>query len=373
MKRILVLSDSFKGTLSSKEIGSLFLKEGESYSNLGIITYPIADGGEGSLEAISERIEGNFIHVHAHDMHGNEGQYPIYLSNKTAYIETAITDGLGKIKGDNNPGYATTYGIGEQIKEAIALGAKTIYVFLGGSASNDGGCGMASVLGVLFFDMEGKEFIPVGYTLKNIHHFDDRAAKTLLNGIKIIGLVDVKNPLCGSNGATYIYAKQKGAKEEELPLLEANMTHLASLLGDRVASCSGSGAAGGLGAGLKAFASASLSSGIETMLDLMRVDEIIQEVDYVITGEGKFDGQSFSGKVVDGIAKRAGKQHKPLLLFVGQSDLSYTEASSLFPGLKGIYETNPSHLPFEQIRQTAKSDAILSIRKLLSDLDQGVI
>ena len=365
---VVIASDSFKGTLSSLDICKLFK---EKFSDA--ICLPIADGGEGSLEAISNILEGRFIDVEVTDLYFKKIKTKFYLDNHyNAYIESASCVGLNLAKPDNDPGQVTTFGVGEQILEAIKAGAQNIYVFLGGTASNDGGCGLTSALGVKFFNKDNELFTPTGLTLKNIDYIDDFFAKETLKGINIIMLSDVKSPFYGVEGAAYKFAKQKGASDEEIKILDDGLKHLSNLIFQNlnidVSKIPGSGAAGGLGGGLLAFANASVASGIETILDLANFDEVIKSADYVISGEGKLDKQTLDGKVIDGVSHRCLKMNKPLILIVGISDMSLEEIQQIYPCVSHLYETNDEHLPFEQVKKTAKEDYLKTIKKLDSIL-----
>ena len=359
-KKIVVASDSFKGTLSSLDICSLFKYE---LKNDELCLLPIADGGEGSLEAISNILSGHFVDVEVNDLYFQKQKVKFFVDdNKNAYIETASCAGLTLAKKDNNPGKTTTFGLGEQIKKAIELGYKTIYVFLGGSATNDGGTGLASALGVKFYNKQNEPFVPAGLTLKDIVRIDCTKSNELLKGINIVALSDVQSPFCGLEGAAYKFAPQKGASKEEVILLDDGLRHLAEVA--NVPNAKGAGAAGGLGGGLLAFAYASIHSGINSILDLIKFDNAINNADLIITGEGKLDKQTLDGKVIDGVAKRCLKANKPLIIIVGISELSLEEIQNKYPCVKAIFETNYKHLPFEEIKKTAKEDYINVIKNL---------
>lgn len=372
MKTIAVASDSFKGTLSSLEICHLFQYEIRNRNDITLIPLPLADGGEGSLTAISEVIPGRYIDVEVNDLYFNKIKTQFYVDkDNNAYIETASCVGLTLAKKDNDPGLVTTYGLGEQILKIIDMGIKNIYIFLGGSASNDGGTGLASALGTKFFDKENKPFIPTGLTLKDIDRIDNSVVINKLKGINIVALSDVKSPFYGIEGAAYKFAKQKGANEEEIKLLDDGLRHLANIvkrdLGIDLSNVVGSGAAGGLGGGLYAFASAKISSGINTILDLIHFDEVIKNVDLVISGEGKLDRQTYDGKVIDGVASRCEAINKPLGLIVGISEISLEDIKKSYPCISFLHETNEKHLPFEEVKKTAKEDYVNTIKKLLNE------
>ena len=368
---IVIASDSFKGSLSSLDICHLFKEE---LKNKGInATYiPLADGGEGSLEAISYIKEGRYINVRVKNLYSEETICKFYIDDfNNAYIETASCVGVALTKEGHNGGHVTTYGLGEQIKIAVSLGIKNIYIFLGGSASNDGGCGLASALGVKFYNKDDEGFVPTGFTLKDIVRIDPTKANELLNGINIYGLADVRSPLLGKEGATYKYGPQKGLSDEDIKIIEEGMNHYCSIvekeLGIKINDIPSLGAAGGLGAALYAFAHASISSGIETILDLVGFDTIISQCDLVISGEGKLDKQTYEGKVIDGIAKRCIKYHIPLDLIVGISTIN--NIKDKYPCIKNVYETNVSHKPFEEVKEQAKPMYTLAIKELLKHID----
>ena len=371
-KNILVASDSFKGTLSSLDICRLFQEECTNRQDIVLKCLPIADGGEGSLQAISSVLNGRFIDTEVNDLYFDKIKTCFYLNDADAYIECASCVGLNLANSDNNPGLVTTYGLGEQIIKAIENGAKNIYVFLGGSASNDGGVGLAAALGVKFFNKLGESFVPVGLTLKDIDRIDVSSLNKLLNKITINVLSDVKSPFYGPEGAAYKFAKQKGASKEEIKLLDDGLKHLSLIikrdLNIDISNAPGAGAAGGLGGSLIAFANAKVISGIDAILEILHFDEMIKTADIVVSGEGKLDKQTFDGKVVDGIAKRCLKNNKELRLIVGESDVSKEEAKRAYPCIKNIFETNENHLPLSLIKENSKSDYLKQIKKLLAEI-----
>ena len=372
-KKIVIASDSFKGTLSSMDICHLFQNELKDRDDILPVYVPIADGGEGSLEAIASVVNGQYIDTYSTDLYFKTIKSHFYMDDKkNAYIEAASCVGLTLANKDNDPGKVTTFGLGEQIKDAIRNGAKNIYIFLGGSASNDGGVGLAAALGTRFFDKNDKPFIPMGLTLKDVDHIDNSSTEELLKNINIIALSDVQSPFYGLEGAAYKFAPQKGASDQEVKLLDDGLKHLADIikrdLRIDISNVPGSGAAGGLGGGLLAFANAKISSGINTILDIVNFDKLISDADYIISGEGKLDRQTFDGKVIDGIAKRCEKKHRPLILLVGISEASLEEVQSMYPCVYSLFETNYKHLPFEEVKNAAKSDYIKQIRYILKEI-----
>ena len=372
-KKIVVASDSFKGTLTSLDICCLFHTKTSKNSSIFPIFLPIADGGEGSLEAISNATDGRFELLEATKLYFQKMRTRFFVDEENnAYIETASVVGLGLARKDNNPGLVTTFGLGEQIKKAIDLGIKNIYLFLGGSASNDGGVGLASALGVKFYDENDKPFIPTGLSLKKIKRIDNKEALKTLEGINLVALSDVASPFYGIEGAAYKFGPQKGATPEQVKELDDNLRYLSDLikrdLNKDISTTPGSGAAGGLGGGLVGLLNASIKSGINTLLDLIHFDEYIADADYVVSGEGKFDKQTLDGKVIDGVAKRCLKANKPLIIVVGISELSLEEIQKIYPCVTALYETNKEHLPYEKIKGNAKNDYLKVVGQVLEDI-----
>ena len=375
MKRIVVASDSFKGTLSSMDICSLFNEAFKDKKDYIVHSLPLADGGEGSLEAIATCIKGRYVEVEVTSLYRCPMKVFLYIDNdNNAYIETASCAGFNLKKDNSDPGQVTTYGLGEQIRKAIELGCKNIYMFLGGSATNDGGCGLASALGTVFYDKKGNPFIPTGYSLIDIAKIDNSRVKEQLKGINIVALSDVKSPFFGPEGAAYKFGPQKGATKEGVVLLDEGLRHLSKViqkdLGLDISSLAGSGAAGGLGGGLVAFAKAKIVSGIDAILDLIHFDEVIQNADLIISGEGKLDKQTLDGKVIDGVAKRCKKYKKPLSIIVGINTIDEKLVKEKYLCLKDIYETNDKHLPFEEIIKSAKEDYLRKINELIMKEEQ---
>lgn len=361
-KRIVVASDSFKGTLSSLKICSLFENELKD-RDLSLCSLAIADGGEGSLEAISRSKKGHFVEVVVNDLYFHKIKTKFFVDEEdNVFIEAASTVGLSLANKDNDPGTVTSFGLGEQIKNAIELDYKNIYVFLGGTASNDGGAGLASALGTKFYNENSERFTPVGLTLKNIAKVDNKETDELLKNINIVVLSDVKSPFYGEEGAAYKFAAQKGATKDEIIALDGGLKHLSEIA--NIPNVPGAGAAGGLGGSLLAFAHAKIESGIDAILDLIHFNEAIKTADVVITGEGKLDKQTLDGKVIDGVAKRCQLFNKDLIIIVGISELSLKEIQDIYPNVIGLYETNPKHLPFEEIKANAEQDYIKIIKSL---------
>lgn len=316
--------DSFKGTLSSQEIIDILTEKAQQHfkdvQTQGVL---IADGGEGTIAAVEQMKGGNRRYLEVTGPLGEKvNAHYLRLNEKQVLIEMATASGITLIPyREGNALYTTSYGTGEMIKDALASGADDIIISIGGSATNDGGMGMLMALGVRFLDKDGKELEPVGKNLMNIAKIDTASLNRRVKTANFIVMCDVTNPLIGPNGATYVFGPQKGANAKQLKLLESGMKNYAAkikeTLGADVANLPGGGAAGGMGAALTAFCGASLQSGIKTILDLINFENIIADADLIITGEGRIDGQSAGGKVLDGIGRYAKKRNIPVIALTG--------------------------------------------------------
>ncbi len=337
MRKVIIASDSFKGTLSSVAISTIFKRVwNERYPDCEVIAIPIADGGEGTCECFDHLLMGKWFKVETVDANWNPIIADYFLFGDKAIIDMSSVVGLPNTK-IKNPMLTTTYGLGKLVKNAVENGAKTIVIGMGGTSTNDAGCGFASSLGVVFKNEGGKEFVPTGGTLKDINHIE---IPNLLDGIKIIGMSDVKNPLYGPNGAAYVYAPQKGADEAMVKILDDGLKYLGENVSEELSGIHGAGAAGGFGFGLMAFFNAELKSGIETVLDIADFDDALKGCDLVISGEGRLDSQSFSGKVIDGINKRTKGAGVPLALIVGSATEEGLQLAKE-NGIESIYITTP--------------------------------
>lgn len=322
--KILIAPDSFKGSNSSIAVAARIEKGiRKVFEDAEITKIPIADGGEGTVEALITGAGGQY-HIQkvvgpvAEDVVATYG----ILDNGVAVIEMAASSGLPLVPTDKrDPMRATTFGVGQLIKAALDQGCTSIMVGLGGSATNDSGAGMAQALGVSFKDEDGRELPYGGGPLEGLATIDITGLDPRLEHTDITIASDVNSPLCGPRGASQVFGPQKGASVNQVLQLDANLARLAETvkaqLGLDLADMPGAGAAGGLGYGLMVFAGAQVKPGIETVLDSVEIDRHMQASDLVITGEGKIDGQSVFGKVPVGVAKRAKKYGKPVLAIVG--------------------------------------------------------
>jgi glycerate kinase len=332
--KIMIAPDSFKGSLSSIEVINFIEKSARKhFDELEIVKVPIADGGEGTVEAILAAVGGELKSVEVKGPLGNKISSSYGIINKTtAIIEMASASGMALVADeDRNPMITTTYGTGELILAGLNRGIRNFIVGIGGSATNDGGVGAMQALGVKFLDCDNKEVGFGGGELSSIVNVSFEALDDRIKECSITVICDVNNPLTGPKGATYIYGPQKGADEKMLVELEKGMDNYKCVLeknfGIEVDRIKGAGAAGGLGAALTVFLGAELKPGIETILELVQFEHLLEGVDLVITGEGRIDGQSIYGKVPVGISKHCKRKNINVVALVGgmgaEADLVY--------------------------------------------------
>ena len=310
--KLLFASDSFKGSLSSEKTVALLAQAAETvFGACETSGVPVADGGEGTVDAVIQAENGRKITVPVHGplMEEIRAEYGIFGDNK-AVIEMASASGLPLVPAEKrDPRNTTTYGTGELILDALEKGYRDISIAIGGSATNDGGMGCARALGIRFLDADGRELEGFGRDLIHVDRIDVSGLDKRLADAAITVMCDVTNPLCGKDGATYTFGKQKGATPEIQKELEEGMLHYNQVILDQFGiDCNkveGAGAAGGLGAALKVFLHGNMRSGIETVLDLIHFDERLEGVDLVGTGEGRTDWQSCFGKVMQGVGVHA--------------------------------------------------------------------
>lgn len=324
MKKVVVIPDSFKGSMSSEKVADIIGEVFDANPGYEAVRIPIADGGEGSTNCIFRSMGGEKVTVKVTSPEGKPLEaFYLITPDKKAVIEIAESSGITK-QTSFDALRATTFGFGELIKNALDKGIRSFLLCLGGSATTDCATGMAAALGAKFKDKEGKEFVPAGGTLKDVTSLDLSELDKRIRESEFVVMSDVTNPLYGPKGAAYIYAPQKGANEEQVKLLDEGLRHISEVMKTAgLIPCdnvSGAGAAGGAGYGCAAFLGAKIVSGINAMLDICNFDSLIKDADLIATGEGKFDEQSLMGKVVDGIRKRSG--HIPMVVFCGISDIN---------------------------------------------------
>lgn len=340
MRKIIIAPDSFKGTLSSVQVCQFIQAAAqEVFPACEVLSVPIADGGEGSVDCMLAAAGGKrcFCTVTG-PLFSPVRAYYGRLNGGAAVVETAACAGLPLVQ-EPSPLHTTTYGVGELIAEAAHRGAEQIYVGLGGSATNDGGCGMAAALGARFYNARGEAFVPVGGTLGDVARIDVTGIDKRIAGLEITAMCDIENPLFGPRGAAYVFGPQKGADTAAVELLDAGLRHLAATaardIGINCAEEPGAGAAGGLGFGMRAFLGARLRSGIDTALEASGFDVLLQDVDLVVTGEGRLDAQSGMGKAVGGVALLAKRAGVPVVALAGG-----IAADSALLGLDAAFSIN---------------------------------
>ena len=318
--------DSFKGSISAKRVCELLAQVAiRHYPNAELDSVPVADGGEGTVEALVLSAKGRMDRVKVTGPMGRpvEAAYGILRDGETAVLEMAQASGLPLVPiNERNPLSATSFGTGEMIAHVLKEGYRRLLIGLGGSATNDGGMGMLSALGVRFYDREGNLLRGSGEELERVYDVDQSGLNASLRDARLIAMSDVTNTLLGENGATAIYGPQKGATRSMLDRLEAGMAHYAEIMrktiGADIAGFDGAGAAGGMGAALAGVLKAKMRPGISTVLDIADFDRRISDASLVITGEGTLDGQSIRfGKVAAGVAKRCAARHVPVIAIVG--------------------------------------------------------
>ncbi len=318
--KLLFASDSFKGSLTSEQTIELLTKAAhEVFGECETSGVPVADGGEGTVEAVIKAQDGEIVkcRVHGPLMEEIEAQYGIFDGDR-AVIEMSAASGLPLVPVDlRNPMNTTTYGTGELILDALDRGYRKLSIAIGGSATNDGGMGCARALGVRFLDKDGNELEGFGRDLEKVDKIDVSGLDERICKCSITVMCDVNNPLCGSDGATMTFSAQKGALPDIMNRLEEGMCNYRDVIKkDFGVDCDrikGAGAAGGLGAALSVFLNGMMKSGIEEVLDLIRFDERLSGVDLVVTGEGRTDWQSCFGKVMQGVGLRAKAKGIPVL------------------------------------------------------------
>ncbi|HIT42019.1 MAG TPA: glycerate kinase [Candidatus Caccovicinus merdipullorum] len=350
--KFLFASDSFKGTLSSEQIIRLLTESAkEAFPDCETAGTLIADGGEGTVDAVIAMTKGELIRVPVHGPLMEETT-AVYgkINEDSAIIEMAAASGLPMVPENlRNPLNTTTYGTGELIRDALDRGFRNISVALGGSATNDGGMGAMSALGVKFLDKDGNVLDGKGSDLEKVASVDVSGLHPAVAETKFTVMCDVNNPLTGPDGATYTFGKQKGGTPEILDRLEAGMKSYAKVAGEALGKdidhIAGAGAAGGMGAALCGFLNAGLKSGIETVLDLIGFDEMLEGVDLVVTGEGRIDWQSAFGKVPSGIGMRCKKKGVPAVAIVGgmgngAEKIYEFGVESIIPTINGAMDIN---------------------------------
>jgi glycerate kinase len=359
--KIVVAPDSFKGSLTAIEV-SVAIEQGirEVFPEAEVIKIPMADGGEGTVQCLVNATGGKILEEKVIGPLGDEvlAFYGILGDRKTAIVEMAAASGLTLVpENKRNPLITTTYGTGQLIKAVLNQGCRKMIIGIGGSATNDGGAGMVQALGVKLLDQEGKEVGFGGGELKKIVKIDISCMDNRLSDTKVLVASDVNNPLCGPQGASRIYGPQKGATPEIIEELDKSLSYFAELikrdLNKEVKDIPGAGAAGGLGAGLMAFLNAELRSGIEIIIEIVKIEQIIRESDLLITGEGRIDAQSVFGKVPFGLGKMAKKYNVPVIAIVGEIGEGFSQIYEY--GINSIMSIISKAISIDEAMQMSKS------------------
>lgn len=351
--KVVVAIDSFKGSLSSMEAGQA-IAEGVKrvHQNAEVVVRPLADGGEGTVEALVEGMVGIFVTKEVTGPLGEkvEAVYGVIESkedsSKTAIIEMSAAAGITLVSEESrNPMNTTTYGVGELILDAIERGCRRFIVGIGGSATNDGGVGMLQALGYDFLTREGKAISYGGDGLRELASIEDVNVHPKLKECTFKVACDVTNPLCGENGSSAIFGPQKGATPEMVQELDQLLLHYAELSKEINANADrfypGTGAAGGMGFAFLTYTSATLESGIQIVLTETKLEKLLETADFVVTGEGRLDGQTALGKAPIGVASLAKKHQKKVLAFAGAVTPDAKECNqhgidAFFPILRGV-------------------------------------
>ncbi|MEO6285010.1 MAG: glycerate kinase [Dyadobacter sp.] len=333
---ILVAPDKFRGSLEAADVCQA-VTEGIllAYPDATVTSIPLADGGEGTSRILTGQARGSYVKVRVSDPLGREieTEYGLSHDKQTAFIEMAAASGLALLSvEERNPLLTSTYGTGELIKDALDKGVGRIILGIGGSATTEGGIGMAAALGCRFFDKNNALLPPNGASLNAIHAIDISQLDTRLKSVSVVVACDVTNPLFGMNGAAFVYGPQKGADSDMVTTLDSglkNLTKVASeTLGKDVSKEPGAGAAGGLGAGCLWFLNATLKDGVSIVMDQSNITDIIENSDLVITGEGKVDEQTLAGKVVKGLADSCNTYGVPLAVVCGTLQITPEQVRS---------------------------------------------
>jgi glycerate 2-kinase len=367
--RFLLAPDSFKGTLTAGEVCDIIGRAIFSViPGAKIKRLPAADGGEGLSSTLHKILGGRWVRAIVSGVF-NEPMNAGYaiLPNGTAVIDMSACAGLPLAGENKNPAEASTRGVGELIKDAVKRGSNTIILGLGGSATNDCGIGMAAALGYRFLDCYNKELNPVGSSMSGVERI---LRPKVMPTVTVTAACDVDNPLFGGEGAAYVFAPQKGADSRMVKELDDGLRNMAAIIQKdlkiEVGSIAGAGAAGGMGAGVAAFLGGTLRSGIDLMLDAGNFDALMEDADYVITGEGRMDAQSVRGKVPAGVAERAAKKGKPVIAVCGSLGEGAEKMADC--GITAMYAATDKPLSIEELKLTCREDLFKITVKAIKDL-----
>jgi glycerate kinase len=369
--KILIAPDSFKESLSAVEVAECIEQGIKNYRpDIDCIKIPLADGGEGTVETILHAVGGEIIPLRVKDplLREIDSYWGLLPDHETAILEMATASGLELLSPvERNPMITSTFGTGQLIQSALDRGCSKIYIGIGGSATNDGGAGMAKALGAKLMDKKGKEVEEGGKYLSKICSIDLSLFDHRVGNCEIIVISDVQNPMCGENGASFIYGPQKGADPDMVKQLDFNLHYFGEILekqfNKKIMTLPGAGAAGGLGGGLVAFCDADIRPGVETFSEITKIEDYIQDADLILTGEGKLDYQTKFGKVPFGIAQLSRKYNKPVIGIAGSLGDGYEELYAY--GFQSITSIMEGPITLE--------GAIKNSRKLIINTAESII
>ena len=371
--KIVVASDSFKGSLTSLQVAQNVERAvHEVYPSCEVVKVNVADGGEGTMDALQQTLGGRKVTLAVSDPLGRpvDASYVILDDGLTAVLEMSAASGLPLLTPEErNPSKTSTLGTGELICDALAKGCRKFLVGIGGSATNDAGMGMLHALGYRFMDAEGNQLPPVGGSMIRVASMDASSVNPSLADVQFIVACDVTAPLYGPSGAAYVFAPQKGADAAMVEALDEGLRHFAAVsaaaMGHDYATMEGSGAAGGLGYAFRQFLGARLERGVEMVLDAIHFDDMIRGADLVITGEGRVDSQTLTGKTPYGVAQRARRQGIPVVAIGGSVAIDQQQAQ--LAGFKDALQVTPAGMPLQEAMkpETAAENVYQTIKTLL--------
>lgn len=375
--KIVIAPDSYKESLSALEVATA-IERGfrEIFPSAHYVKLPVADGGEGTVEAMVAATQGRIVHVPVTGPLGErvEGFFGISGDEQSAFIEMAAASGLELVvPSQRNPLKTTSWGTGELIHHALDAGVKHIIIGIGGSATNDGGAGMVQALGAKLLDANAQPIGQGGSELARLAHIDLSGLDTRLAGCRIEVACDVTNPLTGEEGASAVFGPQKGATPEMIATLDNALAHYAHViardLDTHVLDLAGGGAAGGMGAALYAFCGAQLRQGIEIVTDALHLDEQVADADLVITGEGRIDSQTIHGKVPVGVAKVAKRYNKPVIGIAGSltADVGVVHNH----GIDAVFSVIYTICSLEEALENAQQNVQMAARNIAAVLKVG--
>ena len=371
--KVVIASDSFKGSLSSREVAEAAVRGIRQVLPIcELVGVNVADGGEGTVDAVVEALGGEVVATVVSDPLGRPISARYGIVGKMAIIEMAAASGLPLLREERNPWQTSTYGTGEMIMDAVKRGCRDFLVGLGGSATNDAGMGMLQALGFRFYDIDDQEIIDgCGGRLQDVARIDDTGVMDAVRQCRFTVACDVDTPFCGSEGAAYVFAPQKGADMEMVARLDSGMVSFAEVIektyGMDVTSMAGAGAAGGMGGGFYAFLNATLKRGVDMVLDAIDFDSIIRGADLVITGEGKIDYQTVKGKTAAGVLARAKAQDIPVVAIAGSVEKCESVEQM---GFAGVYPIMENEMPLAVAMQPdfAAANVEKTVKKIVTNL-----